>query len=330
MKKEAFFYEKKEGQKVKCLLCPHYCVLKEGETGFCGVRKNVNGILYAINYGEVVSAANDPIEKKPLYHFYPGKLILSIAANGCNLACPYCQNWEISKMITPSEYVSPEEMVELAEKQGSFGIAYTYTEPLVWYEYVLDTAKMAKKKGLKNVLVTNGVINKEPLLSLMPYIDALNIDLKSMKKEFYRKLVKGDLESVKHTIQTLHENKIHIEITNLVITGENDKDEDFEKIVDYVASIDKRIPLHFSRYFPAYKFNAPPTPVERIIKAYEIAKRKLYYVYIGNVWSVKNGANTYCPSCGNLLIKRSGYWASPEGIKDKRCSKCGRPVDIVM
>ncbi len=330
MKKEALFYKKLENNAVKCLLCPHNCILKENQTGFCMVRKNIQGTLYTLNYGEVVSAANDPIEKKPLYHFHPGKNILSIAANGCNLSCPYCQNWEISRTLTPSEYISPQDMVELAKRYGSFGIAYTYTEPLVWYEYVMDTAKLAKKEGLKNVLVTNGMIHKEPLLKLIPYIDAANIDLKSMRENFYKKLVKGDLETVKQTIKLMYANKVHVEITNLIIPEENDSIDDFKRITDFIASIDKKIPLHFSRYFPHYKFHKPPTPVEKIIEAYETAKQKLYYVYIGNVWEIENGTNTYCPQCNNLLIRRYGYMTKIEGIENKRCSKCGREVDILM
>lgn len=328
--REAKYYKSLEGKRVRCELCPHRCSLAPEKTGICKVRKNVDGKLYTLNYGEVVSIANDPVEKKPLYHFYPGETILSIAANGCNLSCPYCQNWEIAKEITPSRYISPEEMIGITEKYGAFAIAYTYTEPLVWFEYVLDTARIAKEKGIKNVLVTNGTINQEPLEELLPLIDAMNIDLKSSNPTFYKKVVKGNLNTVKNTIEQAYKKGVHIELTNLVIPGENDSLNDFHTITDYVSSLSPAIPLHFSRYFPYRNFPAPPTSITTLLQAYNIARKKLHYVYLGNIWEIEEGSNTYCPECENLLIARRGYYTQIKGIKDKRCSECGRPVDVVM
>lgn len=231
-------------------------------------------------------------------------------------------------MDSPTRYVSPQKMVELALAENSLGIAYTYTEPLTWYEYVLDTAKLARANGLKNVLVTNGMINEEPLKELMPYIDAANIDLKSMDAEFYRKTLCGDLGTVLNTIRITHASW-HIELTNLVIPGYNDSPELIEQLVDFVSSLGGSIPLHFSRYFPHYKFSTPSTPIESLELAVDIATKKLNYVYVGNLWLSK-WESTYCPGCGNLLVKRSHFSANVEGIADGHCKKCGRPSDFIL
>jgi len=331
---EAKYYELLPDGSTKCLLCPHNCVIKPEKISPCKARKNIGGVLYAKNYGECVSIAMDTIEKKPLYHFYPGTLILSTAPNSCNFKCPYCQNSEISQEESSTKYVSPEELVESALQENSLGIAYTYTEPLTWYEYLIDTAKIARNKGLKNVLVTNGMINEEPLKELLPYIDAANIDLKSMDPEFYKKIVWGDLETVLNTIK-ITKNHWHIELANLIIPGYNDSPELIQELVDFVASIGVDIPLHFSRYFPHYKFNVPPTPVETLRFAGELACEKLQYVYIGNVWikessGIRDWSSTYCPECGNLLVNRSYFGVRVTGIADGRCIKCGRKADFVI
>jgi len=325
--KEARYYEKLDRNRVRCKLCPIECVIAEGKKGRCLGRENIKGRLYATNYGEVVSIANDPVEKKPLYHFHPGKSILSIAPNGCNLLCPFCQNWEISQKKFPTQYLSPEEMVRYAKEYNSIGIAYTYTEPLIWFEYLMDICPLVKKEGMVNVLITNGMINKEPLKELLPYIDAMNIDLKSIKEEFYREVVKGDLNTVK---QTIIESKksCHIEVTNLIIPSLNDSKEEIDELIEFVASVGKDTPLHFSRYFPNYKFNKPPTPVQTLKEAYNRARDKLYYVYLGNVWMGED--NTYCPECGNLLISRYYFSSKIEGIENGRCKGCGREVDIIL
>jgi pyruvate formate lyase activating enzyme len=325
---ESLFYKKLSDKKVRCNLCPHYCVLHDGETAICKARKNINGTLYSINYGECTSLAMDPIEKKPLYHFYPETTILSTAPNSCNVQCPWCQNAEISQEKSSTRFISPEDLVKIAIKNNSFGIAYTYTEPLTWYEYLMDTAIIAHKNGLKNVLVTNGMINKEPLMQLLPWIDAANIDLKSMKEKVYREIIKGDLKTVLQTIK-IAKKHIHIEVTSLLIPGLNDSSEEIEELVEFVETLSKETPLHFSRYFPHYHWTAPPTPIETLKRAYEIAKKKLLYVYVGNA-QIENTSNTFCPQCGHLLVERTYFSARLVGIKDGRCSKCGRKVDIEM
>lgn len=297
--------------------------------GVCMGRENQGGVLYATNYGKVVSIALDPIEKKPLYHFYPGTEILSTGPNGCNLKCGHCQNWSISQVESPTEYVSPEKLVELALKYNSIGIAYTYTEPLIWYEYIKDTAQIAKEKNLKNVLVTNGYINEPPLLELLPLIDAMNIDVKSMENDFYTKVCKGKVEPVLKTTELSIKKGVHVEITNLIMPTLNDSDEQIKKLVDWLAGIDDKIPLHFSRYFPHYKTNLPPTPVATLERAFKIARQKLKYVYVGNVY-VEKTSDTLCPQCSNVLVKRDGYFTRMVGIKDKKCSSCGREIDFIL
>ncbi|MCK4352789.1 AmmeMemoRadiSam system radical SAM enzyme [candidate division WOR-3 bacterium] len=325
---EAKWYKKLSNGKVECLLCPHHCVILLGKISICKARKNTNGTLYAINYGECVSLAMDPIEKKPLYHFHPGALILSVAPNSCNFDCPFCQNAEISQSKTYTQYISPEELVDLAIKKKSLGIAYTYTEPLTWYEYLIDAGKLAHKQGIKNILVTNGMIDEKPLLELLPYMDAANIDLKSMDEGFYKKVVHGDLKTVLNTIKISRQH-IWIELTNLIIPGYNDSKELISKLIDFVAKLGVNTPLHFSRYFPHYKFTVPPTPVETLKFAWELAKEKLNYVYVGNVW-LEGASDTYCPECSNLLVDRSYFYANPSGIEDKKCKKCGRKVDFIL
>lgn len=289
MKKEAMYYEKLENNRVHCFLCPHNCNISQNGRGLCGVRKNIDGVLYSLNYGEVSSIGVDPIEKKPFNRFHPGSYILSVGSIGCNLKCPFCQNHTIAQ-VKPEEVntqcVSNEEIVEKAislKRQGNIGIAYTYNEPSIWYEFVYDTAKLAKERGLLNVLVTNGYISKEPLEQILPYIDAMNIDLKAYNHEFYHELVKGGLEDVKETIKMAAEH-CHIEITTLVIPGLNDSEKEMEQMVKWLASISQEIPLHLSRYFPNYEMkDRPPTPIDTLKELKQIADRYLKYVYLGNV-----------------------------------------------
>jgi len=327
MKVEAKYYEKKN-QHVECAICPHYCKIMPGKLGLCRGRKNEDGKLWAINYGETTSIALDPIEKKPLYHFYPGSQILSISPNSCNMRCPFCQNWQISQTEVSTEYISPDILVKIFKEHSSIGVAYTYTEPLMWFEYLLDAGKAIHTEGGKNVLVTNGLINEQPLLELLPLIDAMNIDLKTMNQDIYKKTLKGDLDAVKRTIEIAHRH-CHIEITNLLITGLNDKEREIDNLIDYVVSIDKNIPLHFSRYYPNYKYTKPPTSGKVIDYAYSKAKEKLNYVYLGNI-PAEDGANTYCPKCGNLLIERLYFRASMKGLKDHKCEKCGEEIHIIL
>ncbi len=324
---EARYYEKLDGRRVRCLLCPHRCLIAPGKRGNCRVRANVDGTLEASSYGRLVTVAIDPIEKKPLFHFHPGAQILSTGPNGCNLSCTFCQNWQISQTELPTQRASPAELVELAKRERSIGIAYTYTEPLVWFEYLLDACALARAAGLVNVLVSNGTINPEPLAELLPLVDAMNIDLKSMDQEFYRKVCGGDRNTVLHTIEQASQ-RSWVEVTNLVIPGLNDADSNIDELAGWLAGVDPLIPLHLSRYFPQYKLDAPPTPEDTLIRMKQRAAEKLSYVYVGNC-TVPGGEDTNCPTCGNLLIARSGYTTRLAGIKGKNCRNCGRPADII-
>ncbi|MCL1793804.1 MAG: AmmeMemoRadiSam system radical SAM enzyme [Oscillospiraceae bacterium] len=286
---EAQFYEKSDGNSVFCALCPHNCKIKENGAGICGIRKNFVGILYAAGYGRISSFALDPIEKKPLYMFHPGKKVLSLGGFGCNLRCPFCQNFEISveygKRQKYAEKTSPEKIASLAKKYapyGNIGAAYTYNEPLVGYEFVHDCAKAVHEAGLCNVLVTNGYINRGPLEKLLPHIDAANIDLKSFTDGFYHSLG-GSLGAVKETIETVRKS-CHVEITTLVIPGENDSESEIEALSMWLASLDDKIPLHLTRFFPRYKYTgkAPPSKNE-LYRLCEIAKKHLRHVFAGNV-----------------------------------------------
>lgn len=322
---ECMYYEVDVDNKVICNLCPHNCIIGDGETGLCNVRKNVEGKLISLNYGKVTSYAYDPIEKKPLYHFYPGKNILSIGSFGCNFSCDFCQNWQIAQENSLTMEIEDDDILQMAKSRDSIGLAYTYNEPTIFYEYIYHMAKLIKTQGLKNVLVTNGYINKEPLEKLLPFIDAMNIDLKSMEDDFYKEVCSGRLEPVKKTIE-LASKLTHVEITTLVIEGENSSEEEIEELAQWIASIDKSIPLHLSKYYPAYKMKKAETKSEVLMRSKEIAKKYLDYVYIGNVWGVDD--NTYCPSCKNTLVYR---YADPEiiGIEDGKCSKCGEKTNVI-
>ena len=325
--REAMYYEQAAGGAVNCALCPHRCRIAAGRVGICKVRKNIEGKLYSINYGRISSWALDPIEKKPLYHFFPGSMIFSVGSIGCNFRCKFCQNWQIAQLTDiPTQELSPEELIRAAERQaGNIGIAYTYNEPTIWYEYVLVCAKLARQKGLKNVLVTNGFIEKEPLEELLPYIDAMNIDVKAFSEDFYQDLTFGRLSPVKRTVE-IAQARCHVEVTTLIIPGMNDEDEEIEELARWLASLRKDIPLHLSRYFPNYKLDLPPTPVDRIKTARDIAKKYLDYVYTGNIID-DVGSNTYCPSCGKLVIKRSGYITHSK-VKDNKCPHCKAYISI--
>jgi len=320
--KEALYYAQRPDGKVECELCPHRCVIEEGRTGICRVRRNEGGRLQSLIYGEVASIAMDPIEKKPLYHFFPGRNILSAGTNGCNFRCSFCQNWQISQQEVARRKIEPAALVATARREGSIGVAFTYNEPLIWHEFVLDVATLTREAGMVNVLVTNGYVNPEPLDGLLPLVDALNIDVKSMRPEFYRKHCGGSLEPVLETCRTAGA-KTHVELTNLVIPGENDSPEDFEKLRDWIAdNMGGNTPLHLSAYTPRHKFTAPPTPVETLLKAHGICREKLDYVYLGNVMTAE-GRDTLCRNCGALLVERRGYHTRITGLTEGRCAKCG-------
>lgn len=327
-RKEALYYETEKDGTIRCQLCPRGCVIGEGKVGACQGRKNEGGKLYAVNYGRTVSVAVDPVEKKPLYHFYPGRPILSIAPNGCNFACFYCQNWEISQCQVPTRELAPDQVVEATRRAQAVGVAFTYTEPLIWYEYLLDTGALLHEAGFVNVLVTNGYINEEPLRRLLPLVDALNIDIKSIDDAFYRTHCKAHVGPVLRTARMAKESGCHVEVTNLIIPTLNDDDETIEGLIQWVAELGVDTPLHFSRYFPHYHCDLPPTPTETMKRVYERARRHLPYVYVGNI-SIPEASDTHCPQCGSLLISRLGYSTRIDRLKDGRCQECGRPSDIV-
>jgi pyruvate formate lyase activating enzyme len=329
MNKVAEYFEKFEDGSVICNLCPAECHLTNDKIGICGCRFNKDGELYTNNYGELVTLAVDPIEKKPLYHFHPTKSILSTGANGCNFACEHCQNWTISQEKVKTVNVSPKKLVETAIQHDSFGVAFTYTEPMIWYEYICDTAPLLKEVGLKVVLVSNGYINPEPLQILLKHIDAINVDLKGIKEEFYKKVCKGKIQPILDNIRAIHDSSVHLEITNLLIPGKNDSIEDITELVDFVASLSDDIPLHISAYHPDYKMDIPATSPTTIKNAFRIAKNKLNYVYVGNMYS-EEGSDTYCPSCNYLLINRLGYRTSIVGLKDSNCKNCGFNTGIIQ
>ncbi|MEP0829034.1 MAG: AmmeMemoRadiSam system radical SAM enzyme [bacterium] len=326
---KAAYYEKLDGNKVRCRLCPADCLLTEGKVGICGSRFNRNGKLVTDNFGELVTACYDPIEKKPLYHFYPGSVIFSTGANGCNFSCDNCQNWEISQTKVQTQFLAPANLVELASRNESIGVAYTYTEPLIWFEYILQAGRLIHEAGLKNVLVSNGYINPEPLEEILPLIDAANIDLKGMKPQFYKTVCKGKLEPVLKNIRRFHEAGVHLEITNLVIPGLNDTNADFEALTDFVASISPSLPLHFSAYYPTFKMKNPPTPISTLMLAYEIASKKLDYVYLGNV-NIPDRSDTFCPKCHARLISRRGYSTSVVNFDRGNCASCGHQTGIIV
>jgi len=329
LRRAEFFVRDSEKRHLTCHLCPNRCVIRDNKTGVCRVRKNIDGVLYALNYGEVSSYGMDPIEKKPLYHFYPGHQIFSLGTVGCNLHCRFCQNWEIAHGEPPTVRVTPEEIVHLARQQRQcIGIAYTYSEPLVWYEFVSETAVLAHEAGLKNVLVTNGFIEQEPLEKLLPHVDAMNIDVKAFTNDYYRRLCAGRLDPVRRTVEIAVRHCL-VELTTLLVTGENDSPGEIRELVDWIARVDREIPLHLSRYFPHYRFDAPPTPLATMRCAREIAREKLPYVYLGNVGDVENGY-TYCPQCRKKVIERSGYIIRAVHLReDNRCRHCGYALNIV-
>mgnify|MGYP005834477225 CR=1 FL=1 len=324
--REVEFYRREAG-KLICELCPHLCHLRENQKGVCRQRQRMGDKLVALNYAQVASLALDPIEKKPLYHFHPGSVILSVGANGCNLRCLFCQNCEISQGEVPTRKLEVDELVRIAGTRNSIGVAFTYSEPLMWYEYVMDTAPLLRDKGYVVVLVTNGFIEETPLRKLLPYVDAMNIDLKSMSDEFYHRLCKASVDPVKNTIKIAYEAGVHVEIAHLVVTGWNDKEDSIRDVVRWIASVNSQMPLHLSRYFPHYRYYEPPTSAEFLFKALEIARRELKFVYLGNMAGEK-GANTYCPECGSLLIARSGYQIRVVHLKGNECQHCGRQLPI--
>ena len=312
----------------KCALCPNNCIIKAEKFGKCHVRGYDSSLNPVIPFaGRISALAIDPIEKKPLYHFYPGSKILSAGFYGCNLSCPFCQNYHIStKTDFTAKIIEPEEIAEITASSDTIGLAYTYSEPLIHIEWIKETARLVRSRNLKNVLVTNGYINKEAGESILENIDALNIDLKSFNENFYKNELGGSVEPVKDFIK-LAASKTHIEVTTLVIPGKNDSEKEIEMIASFIASINNSIPFHLSCYHPAYKYSVERTDPEKVIKLAAIASNYLEYVYVGNTGLAEN--NTKCPSCNNLLVKRSGYNAGIKGIKNGICDNCGKKINLI-
>lgn len=320
----AKYYEKLSGGLVQCNLCPNRCILSKGQIGLCKARKNVDGELYSMTYGKISSAHVDPIEKKPFFHVLPGTKAFSIAGTGCNLRCSFCQNWQISQVFpweVQSQEATPEQVVEAAVQSQSESIAFTYNEPIVFYEYMLDIAKLAKERGLKTVVVSAGYINPEPLQELLLYIDAYKVDLKAFKDSFYKKLTGGSLGPVLETMKIIKESGTWLEIVNLLIPGENDSEQEIRDMAKWIKeNLGDDVPLHFSRFNPMYKLqNLPPTPNETVIRAREIAMEEgLKYVYSGNIVHPE-GESTYCPESGALAIERKGYFIIANNLKNGQC-----------
>lgn len=317
-----------EGDAARCGLCPHRCRIAEGKAGICGVRENRGGTLFATTYGKVAAVAVDPVEKKPLFHFHPGANILSIGSVGCNFRCEFCQNYHMVLRRVPVEPVRIEDLLRTARRERSVGIAYTYNEPFIQFEFVLECARAFREARMKNVLVTNGYVCPEPLAELLPFVDAMNIDLKSMDPVFYRKICGGDLDPVLATIRTAAR-ATHVELTTLLYTGHNDSDEQIRSVVDFVEGTDREIPLHISRYFPQHRATAPPTPPDRLDAAWRIARERLPYVYVGNL-RLPGAEDTVCPGCHATVLRREGYRVDTRGLSGNRCAACGAPLRFVV
>ncbi|RKY38727.1 MAG: AmmeMemoRadiSam system radical SAM enzyme [Candidatus Omnitrophota bacterium] len=331
--KEALLYIKGRNKEVRCNLCSHFCIIKEGSKGRCGVRINQGGFLYTLNYGEVVAKNIDPIEKKPFFHFLPGSLAYSIACIGCNFRCLFCQNWEISqkkeadRLGIRGRFFSPQGIIEEAFYHRCKSISYTYTEPTVFFELAYECAKLAKKRGLYNNFVTNGFMSEEAIRLISPYLDAANIDLKAFSEDFYKKYCGASLSPVLKNIELMKKLGIWVEITTLLIPGLNDSDEELEEIASFIASLSHDIPWHVNRFHPDYRFyESKTTPLSVLEKAYKIGKRKgLRYIYIGNIFT-DYGENTYCPHCGKMVIKRMGFSVEENNLIQGRCKFCGEKL----
>ncbi len=325
-------WEKNEGdERLRCLLCPHSCLILPGTTGACGTRKNLDGEIVSATYGIISGYAVDPIEKKPLYHFFPGTSILSIGSYGCNLRCDFCQNSQISQHRYTGDQVrlSPRELVGRAVSiPGNTGLAFTYNEPGIWFEYVTDSARLTAAAGLRNVMVTNGYINRSPLEELTEVIDAFNIDLKAFNNDFYRRYTGATIQPVMEAIQTVASSGRHLEITTLILPGLNDSEDEMRREASWIAeNAGRSVPLHLSRYFPMYRRSTPATLPESIIRLREVAGEYLDFVYTGNMPGSDTGGDTQCPACGATVVRRSGYKVTITGLTDEgRCTRCNEEV----
>jgi len=336
MSRPAMLFEVREGQQVHCRLCAHACRIKEGQRGVCGVRENRGGVLYSLVYGAVIAENVDPIEKKPFFHLYPGSRSYSLATVGCNFRCLFCQNHEISQLPRqrrdiPGRSVTAAEIVSRAVRAGARTIAYTYTEPTVFFEFALDTARLADAEGIKNVFVTNGYLSAAALAAIAPYLNAANVDLKSFREEFYREQCGARLQPVLDTIAGMKRAGVWVEVTTLLIPGLNDSEDELGDIAGFISALGKEIPWHISRFHPQYRMLAgEATPPERIRRAREIGKaRGLKYVYSGNLPG-DEGENTRCAQCGELLIGRYGFSIEALKLRNGACPRCGTPLDGIF
>ena len=317
--------------RVQCVLCPHACVLEAGQRGTCRVRMNLDGELISLVYGRPVAAHVDPVEKKPVYHYLPGTKTFSIATAGCNLGCEFCQNWEISQAApedVPPYRMEPEEVVSRATELGCSSIAYTYTEPIVFYEYMEDTAGLARAGGLGNIMVTAGYINEGPLRQLAPLLDAANVDLKSIRDSYYRQVCHGRVEPVLRTLRVLREMGVWLEVTNLLVPDLNDSEEDLAGLCAWIVeNLGTDVPLHFSRFFPTYRMtDRPPTPLETLERAGETAaEHGMRYVYVGNIVT-REGDDTFCPHCGEAVIRRDRFSVTERNMEGGSCASCGTAI----
>jgi pyruvate formate lyase activating enzyme len=332
--KEAVLWEPAEGQKVQCRLCSFRCRIAESRLGHCNVRRNIGGTLYSLNYDKVCATNVDPIEKKPMYHFQPGSRSFSIAAIGCNFRCEFCQNWQISQAALETgriegEAIPPAKIVEAAARSGCKSIAYTYTEPTIFMELCNDCARLARERGLANVFVSNGYMTREAIDFAADWLDGINVDLKAFTDDYYKRLCGARLAPVLESIAYIaKQTRIWIEITTLLLPGQNDSEDELKKLTDWlVQEAGPEVPWHISRFYPQYKYtDSEPTPLESLQRAAEIGKAAgLHYVYLGNVPGTE-GENTSCHSCHTRLIERVGYRIIANRIQDSKCPKCGTPV----
>jgi len=320
---------------VDCFLCAHRCRIKPGQRGICKVRENRDGTLVSLVYGRVIANHVDPIEKKPLFHFLPGTLAYSIATVGCNFQCGFCQNWQISQWPRgragemPGQRLSPEEVVEEAQRHGCASVSYTYTEPTIFFEYARDTALLAREAGLKNTFVTNGFMTAEAIEAMTGWLDAANIDLKAWRDAFYQKVCKARVEPVKETIRRMHEAGIHVEVTTLLVPGQNDAPDDLRAIAAFLVSVSPDLAWHVTRFHPDYQdHETPPTPLETIEQAIAIGREAgLRFVYAGNIMGMQD---TVCPSCGATVIERRGMGVSARRLRGAACDACGAALPLVV
>ncbi len=331
MKKEAMLYDALDGDRVQCSLCAHRCRIADGKTGICGVRRNEGGKLQTLVYGDAIANHVDPIEKKPLYHFLPGSSAYSIATVGCNFKCPFCQNWQISQASPQSRAffggreLMPDRVIRETLENHCASISYTYTEPTVFFEYALDTAKLARENGLANTFVTNGYMTREALEAVHPYLDGANVDLKSFREEFYEKNCRATLKPVLESIRRMRGLGIWVEVTTLLVPGENDSEDELRDIARFIVQTDRDMPWHISRFHPDYRLtDRDPTPVESLRNAYDIGRTEgVRYVYLGNVLE---GVDTLCPGCGQVVIKRGYFSPQSVSLDDGKCPSCAMEI----